>query len=462
MQVADNGDSGLQMIRKIEPDVILIDLKMPGMSGMEILKKASEIAPHIVSVVITGYGTVELAVEAMKLNAYDILTKPFTPDQLRMVTREALKRRRSFLESERLQQEREKSKENFVTLVSHQLRSPLVSVKQDFEAVLGGFTGEMNRVQKQMLEQADKRIEELIETTNDLLNIARIETGKVIENPVSIALPAVITEVMEFLKPLAAEKHITLKIDFPDNLPEIKGSREGLKQMFLNLISNGIIYNKKGGTLAVRAREKEKNVLVEIVDTGIGISQDRLPLIFDEFFRVKTKETQGIIGTGLGLPIAKRIAEVHHGTIEVTSETGKGSAFTVSLPEKVNFAQVVKRPVLRVPEIVEINDIAGRLGLKNLTPDIQPRSMSGSCVYGLLSDVLVHARPEALFVTIQTHMAVIAVAVRKKVAAVVFASGRVPDDIIIEKAIKEHVALYVSELSVFEIVWQFYELVFRG
>ncbi|MDH5203981.1 MAG: response regulator, partial [Nitrospirota bacterium] len=113
-ETAENADSGLQKIREIKPDLVLVDLKMPGMSGMELLEKVHDIDPNIVSVVITGYATIESAVEAMKRHAYDFLPKPFTPDQLRIVTKRGLERRRLALESARLQQEKEKMKENFI------------------------------------------------------------------------------------------------------------------------------------------------------------------------------------------------------------------------------------------------------------------------------------------------------------------------------------------------------------
>lgn len=332
-ETSENGDSGLQKIREIKPDLVLVDLKMPGLSGMELLEKVKGIDPNIVSVVITGYATIESAVEAMKRNAYDFLPKPFTPDQLRIITKRGLERRRLALESERLRREKEKMRENFITFVSHQLRSPLISIKQNCEVILGGFTGEVASKQKEMIEEASKRIDELLKLVNDWLNMSRIEAGNLIGRFEPIALACILSETMELLKPLADSRKVTLEPVLGDVLPTIQGNGESLKQAFMNLIGNAIEYNRQGGMVTVSVRVESDHLAVDISDTGIGISQESMPFIFDEFFRVKSKETRDITGSGLGLSITKRIIEAHNGSINVVSELGKGTTFTILLPK---------------------------------------------------------------------------------------------------------------------------------
>jgi len=334
-EVAADGDSGLQKIRQIKPDLILVDLKMPGMSGMELLEKVRDIDPNIVSIVITGYATIESAVEAMKRDAYDFLPKPFTPDQLRIVTRRGLERRALALEAAKLQQEKQKMRENFITLVTHQLRSPLVSIQQYFEVILEGFAGDVNSKQKEMIKDASSRIDELLKLINNWLNMSRIEAGKLVEKFESVDLASILSEAMELLEPLAKDRKVLLQRNFCQGLPVVLGCKESLKQALANVISNAIIYNREAGAVTVSTKEQDHHLVVEISDTGIGISQENLPFIFDEFFRVKTKETRDITGSGLGLPIAQRIIEAHNGSIKVESELGKGSTFSIILP-KVN------------------------------------------------------------------------------------------------------------------------------
>ncbi len=330
---AINGDIGLQKIRDIKPDLVLIDLKMPGIGGMELLEKIEDIDPNIVSVVITGYATIESAVEAIKRNAYDFVPKPFTPDQLRIVVERGLERRRLSIEAGRLQREKEMMKDNFVTLVSHQLRSPLASVKQSFVVILEGFIGEVASKQKEMIERASKHIDFLLQLINDWLDMSRIETGNLTKKFELVDLIVILSETLQLLIPLADVRKVTIELNLHDNIAMIQGDRESLKQAFTNLISNGINYNRECGTVTVSTGEEGNDLTVEICDTGIGISEDNLHFIFEEFFRVKSKETQGINGSGLGLPITKRIIEAHNGSVRVASKAGKGTTFYVTFPK---------------------------------------------------------------------------------------------------------------------------------
>jgi len=332
-QTAPNGNIGLEKIVEAKPDLVLVDLKMPGISGMDVLEKIAETDASIVSVVITGYATVESAVQAMKRNAYDFLPKPFTPDQLRIVVKRGLERRRLVIEAERLRREKQMMRENFVTLVSHQLRSPLASVRQYFGVIREGFAGDVTDKQKQIIEKANKYIDDLMQLINDWLDMSRIDSGRMTEKFEPVALEPVLSGILELTKPLADAGKVSLELNTQNSMLKVHGDRESLKQAFANLVSNAIRYNRQGGTVAIRMKEQGNELAVEISDTGIGISQENLPFIFDEFFRVKSGETQHVTGSGLGLPIAKRIIETHNGHIQVQSELGKGTTFTILLPK---------------------------------------------------------------------------------------------------------------------------------
>ena len=332
-ETAEDGHSGLRKIKEVKPDLVLIDLKMPGMGGMELLEKIGQIDPDIISVVITGYATIESAVEAMKLNAYDFLSKPFTPDQLRIVIGRGMERRRLAAESARLRQEKEMMRENFITLVSHQLRSPLTSVKLYFSVIREGFAGDVTDKQKEIIRKAGDYIDSLLKLINDWLDMSRVEAGRIRDKSEPVSLAAVLTEAAEVLKSQAQAKKVALQLNLAGNLPQFIGDPNCLKEAFLNLISNAIIYNRDGGTVIVTAKEQDDDLVVEVSDTGIGISKENLHFIFDEFFRVKNKETQHISGTGLGLPIAKKIIEAHNGCVKVDSELGVGTTFSIILPK---------------------------------------------------------------------------------------------------------------------------------
>jgi len=332
-ETAENGQSGLQKIREVRPDLVLIDLKMPGMGGMELLEKIGQIDPDIISIVITGYATIESAVEAMKRNAYDFLPKPFTPDQLRIVIKRGLERRRLAAESARLRREKMMMRENFITLVSHQLRSPLASVKQYFGVIREGFAGEVTDKQKEIIQKAGGYIDSLVQLINDWLDMSRVEAGRIRDKSEPVSLAAVLSEALEVLKPQAEAKKVVLELNSADNLPLLNGDPKCLKEAFLNLLSNGIKYNREGGRVTVTVREQGDDLVIEVSDTGIGISRENLPFIFDEFFRIKSKETQHITGTGLGLSIARKIIEAHNGCVKVVSEPGRETTFSILLPK---------------------------------------------------------------------------------------------------------------------------------
>ena len=327
---ARNGEAGLQTFKKANPDLVLVDLKMPGIDGMEVLQKLGKIDPDCVAIVITGYGTIESAVEAMKRGAYDFLPKPFTPDELRIIVRRGLERRQSIRETKTLRNEKEKMRKNFISMVSHELRSPLAAVQQNLMVITGGMAGEISANTQQMLLRMKERIKGLIGLINDWLDMSRIESGEMITHVESVDLNSVLTDVVELLKPLADEKNVTLQLTLPDHFPSISGNPETLRMLFTNLINNGIKYNREGGTVETIVEEEQPGVKIIVKDTGIGIPQDKLPLIFEQFYRVKGKDN--VIGSGLGLSIVQKIVAAHGGTIQVESELEKGTTFTVYLP----------------------------------------------------------------------------------------------------------------------------------
>jgi len=332
-EIAKDGSSGLEKIKETKPDLVLIDLKMPGINGLEVLEKTKEIDPNIIAVVITGYATVESAVEAMKKEAYDFLPKPFTPDELRIIIKRGLERRKLILETESLRREKKLMEENFITMVSHQLRSPLVAILQYFEVILGGMVGEISGKQKEMIQKAQIRLENLMSLINDWLDVAKLDSGQIIDKLKLLSLKKVIKKVLEDMQPLARENDILLELRSSPGNENVLGDEESLKQVISNLVTNAIRYNKPKGKVVITIKENKDFIATEVQDTGIGIAKEHLPLIFDQFYRVSRAESQKVKGTGLGLSIAKKIVDAHAGSIQVSSELGKGSTFTVLLPK---------------------------------------------------------------------------------------------------------------------------------
>lgn len=458
---AENGEVGLAAVKKGDGfDIILLDLMMPGISGMEVLEAVNQVDPDLLVIVITGYATVESAVEAMKKGAYDFIPKPFTPDQLRIVVKRALEKRLLQREMELLKSEREKSlrdiateksrimtiincmgdgvvvcdrdscvvltnpaagrmlglqessligrplpecgidgtltetitgtlspsestlpavsqelcprgsastflrahtapvkndlgetlgavtvlqditglkeldrmKSDFVAMVSHELRSPVASIQQQLSVILEGLLGDLTERQLKMLKRAKERSSGLLDLMNDLLDLSKIEAGIVVQYKEPLQMEELLGKVHELMLPEAEAKGLRLKVHIESSLPQVNGDRNNLEGVFTNLVSNAIKYTPEGGEITVRVKGEGENVRVEVSDTGIGISKEALPRIFDRFYRVKSEKTRQIVGTGLGLCIVKRIVDAHLGKISVESEEGGGSNFTVLLP----------------------------------------------------------------------------------------------------------------------------------
>ena len=332
VETAEDGMVGLQKIKDFGPDLVLVDLKMPGISGFDVLERLKSLDPHIIPIVITGYATIDSAVEAMKKGAYDFLPKPFSPEELRIIIRRAYERRKLLIEAETLRKEKKLLEEHFITMVSHQLRSPLIAIQQYFEVILSEIVGPVDEKIKEMIFKARDRMEGLLHLINDWLDLSRINQGQIVDKFKTLDIQKTLGAVFEFMRPLAQESSVALEMTRTPGSVLVLGDEETLEQVFTNLISNAIKYNKPGGRVQVSLKESSGFIAVEVEDTGIGIGKEHLPFIFDQFYQVSRGRGEKIKGTGLGLSIAKKIVEAHNGTLDVSSEPGVGSTFTVCLP----------------------------------------------------------------------------------------------------------------------------------
>jgi len=332
---APDGTEGYRLYHEHTPDVVFIDLKLPGVEGMEVLSRISQEDPAVATVVITGYATVESAVEAMKHGAYDFLPKPFTPAELRVVAWRNLEKRDLTLRNRRLQAEKDRMQENFVTLVSHEMRAPLAAAGQYLEILLEGIVGEINDKQREILEKMRGRINWLMALVKEWLSVSRLQ-GKtlLLDNIGRVRIAEVFEEARELVAPQADESRIQMTISTPHDIPEIEGDREALVHVFMNLLNNAVKYNNPNGKVDVTAHAHAGEMVVSVQDNGWGIPPECLPFIFDDFYRVRTQETPKTTGTGLGLSLVKKLVEAHRGRVTVTSTPGQGSNFCVYLPLK--------------------------------------------------------------------------------------------------------------------------------
>ena len=327
---APDGQQGLKLLQEFLPDLVFVDLKMPGISGFEVLEKINEFDTTIVTVVITGFATVSSAVDAMKKGAYDFLPKPFTPDEFRLITRRSIERRRLVLEAISLRREKELLREQFASIVSHELKAPLNAVQQNLFALEFELSNLLNESQKDKLERIKTRIDELLKLINSWLRVISVDAKKLQEGFTKIDITTPIRNALESIGTLATRKDIEVVTSFDPQLPQVNGDTLSLSEVFVNIIGNAIKYSPDGSKVLLKTERQGDKILVTVQDNGIGISPEDLPHISEGFYRGQSGKA--FEGHGIGLAISRQIVDAHDGSITVASEVGKGTTFIIVLP----------------------------------------------------------------------------------------------------------------------------------
>lgn len=350
VEVAADGEEALRRINEDKFDLVLTDLKMPKIDGLQLIKEISQKRPEILMVLMTGHGTIDSAIEAMKEGASDYITKPLNIDEMILRLKKVLVEKQRFLKMKDYIEQLERAnkelkridqvKSEFVSIASHELRTPLASIKNAIQLILKGKTGEINEAQNKFLTMADRNINRLTNILNSLLDLSRIESGRINMKFQNVQLKDLIELTATSMQPQADEKSINIKLDIPQSLPDVYGDPEKIEQILVNLIGNAIKFTPNGGSIQVSARPFYKEgdsdhggmVSISVKDTGPGIPKEHLEAIFEKFHQVEDSIHRATGGTGLGLAITKGLVEAHYGKIWVESELGKGSIFTFTLP----------------------------------------------------------------------------------------------------------------------------------
>jgi signal transduction histidine kinase len=331
IQTASNGAVGLRQVHDFKPDLVFVDLKMPGMSGFEVVENIHQQDATIVTVVITGFATVSSAVEAMKKGAYDFLPKPFTPDEFRLITNRGVERRRLMLEAIALRQEKELLREQFASIVSHELKAPLNAVQKNLFALEFEFKNSISVEQKDKLGRIKTRIDDMLKLINSWLRVIMVDASKLKEGFKPLSILEAVETAIENLAVLAARKDIQVNKLVSGDLPPVSGDSVSLSEVFVNIIGNSIKYSPGGTRITVKAQAEGGMVRIAIQDEGVGIPADDLPHVFEGFYRGKSGQAAAA-GHGIGLAVVRQIVEAHGGSVSAESAPGKGATFTVRLP----------------------------------------------------------------------------------------------------------------------------------
>jgi two-component system sensor histidine kinase/response regulator len=346
VDAAEDGQTALRKVREGGIDLVLLDVMMPGVSGIDLIAPIHAYDPDIVCVVITGYGTVDLAVNALRQGAYDFVAKPFSADDLALRVKQGVERRRLSLESKRcLLAEQEtrrltdekahleeinRAKTSFVRLVTHELRAPIAAIQSYLRLILDGYVPPER--EHEIIGRAEIRAKEQLALITDLLELSHLQDGRMPEKTRLANLADILRDVVQQFEGQAREKNQQLNVLISCSLPPVRVMADQFKSVWVNLISNALKYTPAGGAISVHLICQEDSIVGEVTDTGIGIPVSAQEHLFDEFFRAQNAKAFTEQGTGLGLAIVKQVIERSGGQISFVSQEGKGSTFRFTLP----------------------------------------------------------------------------------------------------------------------------------
>ena len=462
VETADCGEEGIRLGKSKEFDIAVIDLRMPDIDGLEVLKEIKNTFPNTICFIATAYASYETAIQSTRLGAFSYIPKPFTPEELIYQVELGIKQRKLILEALKLKQEREEQllelaseksrlntiikaisdgvlvinknvelvyfnyaalrflniqdvkigqsvveklppeiseiidkiiakekillktyttqieilpnneliieaactpvpnpdgslagvviilsnitqfkkieqiKSQFVSMVAHELKTPLAAVQGFINIILNDSLGVDREKQKEYLSRSTVRLKSLTDLVNDLLDISRMELKTKQREIEDVDITEALKSTLQFLEFEIKKKEILIDTHIQENLPTIKADVSEISRLFTNLISNAIKYNKESGSIYIIAHQENNYVCIKIRDTGIGMKPEEKDRLFSEFYRAKNEKTRGISGTGLGLSIVKKIVESYYGKIEVESVFGYGTTFTIHLPINQN------------------------------------------------------------------------------------------------------------------------------
>ena len=329
VEPAESGEQALEMIRGQQPDILLLDHKLPGISGLEVLEQLGH-TEGLVTVMITAYASLETAVTAIKQGAYDFLAKPFTPGELKSTLRKAAESLIMTRQARKLALERRQVRFEFIRVLAHELKSPLAAIEGYLQIMKNHSAGNDPAAYERMVERCLVRSQGMRKMVMDLLDLTHIESGQKRRELRDLDLRELAVKAIETVGPDAASRGIVVNLESSEAVPMVADAGE-MEIILNNLVSNAVKYNKDGGRVDVRLTSDATTVTLAVSDTGIGMAAEDSARLFEEFVRIKNEKTRNILGSGLGLSIVRKLARLYGGEARVESQVGVGSTFTVTL-----------------------------------------------------------------------------------------------------------------------------------
>ncbi len=333
VRVAKDGEEALEALKQAPVDLVLLDINMPNMDGIETLGHITEDYPSTEIIMLTGFADFSTAIECLKKGAKDYLVKPIEMTELVTRVKSTLRAKTSERAYHELQQ-------RYMSTFFHDLLGPLTTVNSTVEHLVEGKSGHVSKEQAVLLRYAGELTEKMTQRVKEMIDLSQFEAGLVTleRKPLDIAI---FTEMMcARYEILAKSKEIKIIKKIDKNLPTLDFDFDKLAQVINNILDNAIKYSLREGTIAITVSKitreelgkKRQYILFAIKDNGVGIRSDELPLVFNKYKEQLTAKPSDLKTTVLGLAISKHIVEAHGGTIWAESEVSKGSTFSFTLP----------------------------------------------------------------------------------------------------------------------------------
>jgi two-component system, sensor histidine kinase and response regulator len=325
------GEEAVSIIEKNKVDIVLLDNKLPGIEGIEVLEYIKEKEYDIAVIMITSYASIDLAVKATNNGAFNFVPKPFNQAELKVAVENATKHLFLKRMTKKMTDEHKEIRFKFLSVLSHELKSPINAVEGYLRIMQEKQLGEEIASYQTMIDRCLLRIEGMRNLIMDMLDFTRVESGKKVRKTESIDIVKIAQTAVDSVAPLAVQKSIGIVTKFPQSII-YKGDSGEFEIIFNNLLSNAVKYNKENGNVDFYIQQNDSKLIIRVEDTGIGMSKEDTANLFKEFMRVKNEKTREITGTGLGLSILKKVVELNNGKIEVDSEPGVGTTFLIEIP----------------------------------------------------------------------------------------------------------------------------------
>lgn len=328
---AESGEKAIEIVDSMPVDIVLLDNKLPGIDGIDVLEHIKEKEYDTSVMMITSYASLELAIKATNNGAFNFVPKPFTPQELKTSVENITKNLFLKRMTRKMKEEGKSIRFQFLSVLSHELKSPINAVEGYLKIMKEKQVGESIADYMTMIDRSLERIKGMRALILDLLDLTRIESGKKKRDLRQVDLHEIAKSVIDSIEPIAIQRNIKMYLEGPENL-FMTADKNEIEIILNNLISNAVKYNREEGKVFVNLTRKENLLQISVEDTGIGMSDEEMKLLFQDFIRIKNSKTKYVTGSGLGLSIAKKMTELYHGTISVESKPDEGTRFTVQIP----------------------------------------------------------------------------------------------------------------------------------